>query len=192
MKPVVPTPPCEDVLNAFAVEPTHDHYTLERYLKQYPQYGVELAILSHELSRAVEKPAPLSAADRVVIDGAWLKHAGALSVSPGDLFSTFSVPQLRDLANYLGVPRQIITAFREHKVIVSSIPRQFLARFAAAMNKNVEEVTAALAFSQDASCVRSHKADEKPKFVAPATFEKILIDAGVPADKRTKLMGGEP
>jgi hypothetical protein len=191
MKPIIPAPPCEDVLNAFAVEPNHDHHTLEWYLKEYPQYGVELAVLSHELSRAVEKPAPLSAEDRAAIDAAWLKHAGALSVSPVDLFASFSVPQLRDLAEYLGVPRQIITAFREHKVIVSSIPMQFLARLASAMKKNVEEVSAALAFSQDAGSVRSHKADEKPKSVAPATFEKLLIDAGVPADKRAKLMAGE-
>lgn len=191
MKSVDPKPSCEDVLNAFAVEPKYDRHTLERYLKQYPQYAVEIANLSHELSRTIEAPAPLSAKDRAAIDAAWKKHAKALSVSPIDLFATFSVPQLRDLANHLGVPRQIITAFREHKVIASSIPKQFVARFAAAINRSVEEVTAALAFSQDAGCVRSHKADGKPKTVAPATFEKLLIEAGVPADKRAKLMAGE-
>ena len=192
MKFATPTPSCEDVLNAFAVEPSHERHTLERYLRNYPQYAVELAHLSHALSRTTEAAVELTAKDRAAIDAAWKRHAEILSVSPVDLFASFSVPQLRDIANHLGVPRQIITALREHKVVVSSIPRRFLVRFAAAINKSVEEVSAALALSQDPrSCVRSHKADDKPKVVAPTTFEKLLIEADVPEDKRAKLMTDE-
>src|SRR5271154_1641414 len=98
MKTAIPTPPCEDILNAFAVEPKHDSHTLQRYLNDYPQYAVEIASLSHELSRKVEKSA-LSETDKATIDAAWKRHAMALSVAPVDVFASFSVPQLRELAN---------------------------------------------------------------------------------------------
>ena len=190
MNTTEPTPSCADILNAFAVEPKHDSPTLQRYLKDYPQFAIEIASLSHELSRRTETLA-LSEKDNAAIDAAWKKHAMALSVTPVDVFDSFSVPQLRELANKLGVPRQIIAAFREHKVIVSTIPKLFLVRMAAAINTTVEEVTAALAFSKDPACVRSNKSEERPENVAPVSFEKLLIDANVPPQRRAELMADE-
>ena len=46
-------PSREDVLDAFAVEPNHERNTLERYLRDYPQYAAELVDLSRELSRVI-------------------------------------------------------------------------------------------------------------------------------------------
>ena len=188
MKPATSKLSCEDVLNAFAVEPSHERPILERYLRDYPQYAVELAHLSHELSRAPVKLVQLSAKDRAVIDEAWKQYSSSSPVSSINIFASLSVPQLRDLANHLGVPRQIITAFREHKVIVSSIPRRFLARVATVLNTSTDQITTALTQPLDASCIRSHKADEKPIEATPATFEQLLIDAQVPDDKRAELM----
>jgi hypothetical protein len=183
-------PGCEEVLSAFAVEPKHDSETLRRYLKAYPQYAVEIASLSHELSRNIEK-AVLSEKDMTAIDAAWKKHAMAISVRPDDVFASLPLLKLREVANTLEIPLQVIAAFKEHKVIVASIPKRFLARLSAVINKTVEEVTAALAFAADPACVRSHKSDEKPKAVTPVSFEKLLIDAEVPADKRAVLMADD-
>jgi hypothetical protein len=188
MKPATTKLSCEDVLNAFAVEPNHERPTLERYLRDYPQYAVELAHLSHELSRTAVEPGQLSAKDKAVIEEAWKQYSNAASVSTVNVFTALSVPQLRELANRLGVPRQIITAFREQKVIVASIPRRFLARVATALNTNIDQITASLTLPLQTSCIRSHKADEKPIAGAPATFEQLLIDAQVPNDKRAELM----
>jgi hypothetical protein len=181
----------EDVLHAFAVEPAHDRATLERYLRDYPQYAMELAHLSYELSRTDIEPSSLSAKDRAAIDEAWKFYSGSSAVVTVDIFACLSVPQLRELAKVLGVPRQIITAFRERKVIGSSIPRRFLARVAAALNTTLEQVNAALSLPPHTACVRSHKADEKPVYAGPATFEQLLIDAQVPAEKRAELMGDD-
>src|SRR6266540_1329607 len=127
MKPDASKISCEDVLHVFAMEASHERPTVERYLRDYPQYSIELAHLSHELSRATVETANLSAKDELAIDEAWKVYAS--SAAPGflNVLSSLSVPQLRELANRLAVPRQILTAFREHKVIVSSIPRRFLA-----------------------------------------------------------------
>ena len=127
MKPGISNPSSEDVLNAFAVEPSHDRSTLERYLRDFPQYAIELALLSHELSRSTAKKPRLSAKDRVTIDEAWKRYSSSSTATTVNVFSALSVPQLRELARRLGVPRQIITAFREHRVIASSIPKRFLA-----------------------------------------------------------------
>jgi hypothetical protein len=161
---------------------------LERYLREYPQCALELAHLSHELSRTTIKAAQLSAKDRAAIDRAWKQYSSSVPVSTANIFTDLSVPQLRDLANYLGVPRQIITAFRERRVVVSSIPQRFLARVATALNTGVDQIMAALTLSIEANCVRSYKSDEKPVMVPPATFEQLLIEAQVPADKRAELM----
>lgn len=183
-------PGCEEVLNAFAVEPKHNSETLQRYLKAYPQYALEIASLSHELTRDIKRTV-LSEKDKTAIDAAWKNHAMAISVRPDDVFASLPLLKLREVANTLGIPLQVIAAFKEHKVIVASIPKRFLARLSAAIHKTVEEVTAALAFSEDPTCVRSHKSDEKPKALTPVSFEKLLIDAEVPADKRAMLMADD-
>lgn len=183
-------PPCEEVLRAFAVEPKHDSQTLKRYLKAYPQYAMEIAALSHELGRKIEKTA-LSEKDKAAIDAAWKRHATSISVRPDDVFASLPLLKLREVADTFGFPLQVIAAFKEHKVIVATIPKRFLARLSAAVNKTAEEITAALAFSEIPATVLSHKSDEKPKAVAPVSFEQLLIDAEVPADKRAELMAGD-
>jgi hypothetical protein len=188
MKPDASKISCEDVLHAFALETSHDRPMLERYLRDYSQYAIELAHLSHEISRATSAPAQLSAKDRLAIDEAWKVYSCSSAAGYVNVFSNLSVPQLRDLANRLGVPRQIITAFREHKVVVSSIPRRFLMHVATALNTSLEQIIAALTLPAETSCVRSHKADEKPVEAAPATFERLLIEAQVPESKRAELM----
>jgi hypothetical protein len=191
MKPGTSKLSSEDVLNAFAVEPSHDRSTLERYLREHPQYAVELAHLSHELSRAKVAATDLSEKDRLAIDEAWKQYSSSPTTSTANVFATLSVPQRRDLANLLGVPRQIITAFREHKVIVSSIPKRFLTRVAAALNTSVEQIRVALAAPMEVTCVRSYKSDEKPVEARVTSFERLLIEAQVPADKRAELMAEE-
>ena len=192
MKPTSSRPSCEDVLNAFAVESNPGRQTLERYLKDYPQYAAELADLSRELSRVVaEDTKPLSGKDRTLIDAAWKNHLGAAPSAVTDPFDTLSIDMLREIAHTLDVPRQVITAFRERKVIVDSIPRRFLARFAATMNTKVELLTAALVLPQKHRFAGSYKADGKPEAVPRVTFERLLIDSGVPDNKRAQLMADD-
>jgi len=188
MKPNISKASLEDVLSAFAVEPKHDRSTLERFLQDFPQYAMELVHLSHEVSRAVSENRDLSEEDKTAIKESWKEYLKSLSPTSKNVFVSLTVPQLRELASKLGVPRQIIAAFREQRVIVASIPQRFLARTAEALNSNVDEIRAALTVPLEAAYVKSHKAEEKPVAAPPATFEKLLIEAQVPADKREELM----
>jgi hypothetical protein len=68
----------DDVLDAFAVEPTPGRDTLERYLRHYPQFANELIDLSRELHREVPaETGPESAEDQARIEAAWRRHRDA-------------------------------------------------------------------------------------------------------------------
>jgi hypothetical protein len=179
----------EEVLDAFAVEPTHGRETLARYLREYPQFALELVDLSRELSRAIiEDNEPLSEADASWIDAAWKRHVEAAPPAVSDPFAVLSVNELREVAARLGVPRQVITAFRERRVDMTTVPRPFMSTFAELMKTALEPFIAVLSGPPQASFARSFKSNERPEVAARASFEQILIDAGVSAEKRSSLL----
>jgi len=181
-------PSRESVLDAFAVEREPGRSTLERYLRLYPEYAGELIDLSRELSREIpEDIAPLSATDQALIDAAWLQHAKAMPAAPVDPFAALTVDDWRAVAKRLDVPRQVVTALRERRVSLVSIPRGFLARLAEAMCSSVEQLEASWRLAQ-LSGVRSYKADSKPVIGEQVSFKQVLIDAGVPPERRARLM----
>jgi hypothetical protein len=189
MSPAVRQPSREDVLDAFAVEPNPGRKTLERYLRDYPSYASELVDLSRELSGNIcDYEVSLSAEDQALIESAWQRHVDAAPKVVSDPFAALSVTELRQVAKQLDVPRQIITAFRERRVIVSSVPRRFLGRLAEAVNSTADIVVATLTLQPGPALARTYKSDSKPAANAAVTFERLLIDAGVPEEKRALLM----
>lgn len=189
MSPVVRRPSREDVLDAFAVEPDRNRETLERYLCSYPDFAGELIDLSREFAReSCEDEAPLSAEDQAMVDAAWLRHAEAAPKVVPDPFAALSTAELRDIAKRLDVPRQVVTAFREHRVILSSVPRGFLDRLASAVSSSTDQLLATLSLRPAPTLARSYKAVGKPGAGGAVSFERLLIDAGVPEDERALLM----
>jgi hypothetical protein len=175
------------VLDAFAVEGEPGRSTLERYLRLYPEYAGELVDLSRELSREVcSDTAPLSAADQALIGGAWKQHAAAMPAATVDPFASLTVDGWRAVAQRLDVPRQVVTALRERRVSRVSIPRRFFGRLAEAVNSSVAQLELSWGSAQLAA--RSYKADAKPTVGEQVTLERVLIDAGVPAEKRARLL----
>lgn len=192
MTPPDSSPTCDDVLNAFAVEANHDRPTLERYLRDYPQYAAELVDLSQELARDLPvSTVPLSGEDQSMIDSAWERHIGRVS-DPGDPFASLTLIQWRAAANELGVPRQILSAFRERKVIATSVPRSFLERLAATMNTTVDWWRDALALLlMLVPAFRQYKADARPAVDHQVTFERLLADAQITGEQRSFLLAEE-
>lgn len=188
MSPAGARPSRESVLDAFAVESEPGRSTLEHYLRLYPEYAGELIDLSREFSReACDDVAPLSIADRALIETAWLQHATASPAAMADPFAALTVDDWRAVAKGLDVPRQVVTALRERRVSLPSIPRRFLQRFAEAVSSTVAQLDASWGPGQLVAA-RSYKADGKPSAGEQVTFEQVLIDAGVPADKRARLL----
>ncbi len=184
-------PTLEEVLDAYAVEATHDRATLESYLRDFPQFAEELVDLSREVSRVGEyDESPLSATEEALIEKAWQNHARPVARSAGkdDPLANLSVPQLREVAHQLGVPRQVITAFRERRVKLESVPKSFLAAFARALGCTVDLLSSVVSAPSGPGLSRSYKADIKPNAGEAISFEKLLIDAGVSEAKRTELL----
>lgn len=179
----------EDVLYAFAVESDLGHDILEQYLRNYPQYAAELIDLSRELSREVcEDETPLSTEDQALVDRAWQRYTDAVSQATTNPLKSLSIEEQRHIARQLDVPRQVITAFREHQVKVESVPIPFLKKLATAINSTVEILREILAVSPEQGLARSYKANDSPTISSPVSFEQLLIEAGVPAEKRALLL----
>ena len=192
MSPVDGRPSREDVLDAFSVEPRSDRETLERYLRSYPDYAEDLVDLAQELSRDLrEDEAPLSVEDRTLIDAAWRRYSADSTKDVADPLVALSTAALREVARRLDVPRQIVAAFRERRVILASVPKPFLARLAQAVNSSVDKLAALWSEATPTpAAARSYKAEVKPIAAEPVSFEQLLIDAGVPEDRRAELMAG--
>ena len=186
MSPAAHQPSKEDVLDAFAVERDWGRETLERYLRAYPQFAAELIDLSRELAREIpDSDTTLSTADQAIIDTAWQHHAKPAAADP---LARLSTQELRNVAKRLDVPRQVITAFRERRVILSTVPRSFLACFAEAVNSSIELLVETLSSQSSSGLARSYKADGKPGGEEAVSFERVLTDAGVPDERRVRLM----
>lgn len=184
--------PCEDVLDAFAMEPNSGDDILEGYLRDYPEYTAELIELSYELSRELcEDEMPLSEKDQALIDRAWQRHVEAAPAATVDPLADLSVERRCEIAQHLNVPRQVITAFREHRIEPTSAPFPFLERLATALDSTVEILMNALRLPPASDLTRSYKADSRPEAQTQVTFEQILIEAGVSPDRRSQLMKGE-
>jgi hypothetical protein len=189
MKRQAAKPTREEVLDAFAVEPDAGRATLERYVRDYPAFAAGLVDLSRERSRFVrENKEALTVEDETKINEAWKKHVQSAQKVVADPLAALSVEKLRAIAARLDVPRQIVTAFRERRVDVSSVPPRFLARFAEAVGSSLEALTNALTTSSKPSLARSYKAAERPRAAAVVTFEQLLIEAGVSEQKLARLM----
>ncbi len=185
-------PPLEDVLDAYAVEQDTGSGTLKKYIRSYPEYAGDLVDLSRELSKfIVENDEPLSTKDAVRIDEAWERHVAEAPMPVTDLLATLSVAELRSVAERLGVPRQVLAAFRERRVEIASVPQLFLKRFAAVLNSSVERLIASFTLASSPALARSYKANTKPVVHALATFEQLLIDAGLSNEQRAALMAND-
>jgi hypothetical protein len=181
-------PSLESVLDGFAVEREHDAPTLERYLELYPEYAGDLVDLSRELSReACDDTSPLSDTDQALINAAWARYAAPQHAATADPFAALTVNDLRAVAQRLDVPRQVVTALRERRISLVSIPRQLLGRLAEAVNCSVTQLELFWGGPQLAT-LRTYKADGKPNVGEQVTLEQVLIDAGVPAEQRARLL----
>lgn len=180
----------EDVLDAFAVESDTGPETLARYLREYPQFARELIDLGRELGRDIcEDEAPLAERERAMIDEAWRRHAAAAPRAvAADPFAAVSAADMREAARQLDVPRQVVTAFRERRVLVATVPGRFLRGLADALHSTVDHLVASLSAPTSPALARSYKADEKPTAPAAVSFEQILIEAGVSPDQRATLL----
>lgn len=150
-------------------------------------------VFDQYLQEAGEDGSELERRATDAIGAALARHeSAAASGSPApalqDKLAALSVPQQRAVASQLGVPRSVVTAFRERRVVPTTVPNPFLSKLASAIGMLADEVRALLAAPLAPEAAHQHKSDEKPQAPIQAAFEQLLIDSGVPPERRAELL----
>ena len=179
----------EEVLDSFAMEMDPDGDVLGRYLTDYPQFAEELVDLSHEIFRVgLVQDRALTDEDNSRISSAWSVIQASIGRPPADPLTSLSASAMGGLSEALHVPRQVILAFREKRIVASSVPRRFLERMATLLDASVQSLIESLAGPQQ-MLARSHKADDKPAATGEKqAFEEVLREARVPEEEIASLL----
>ncbi len=181
----------QNVLLAFAVEPHHDRATLERYLKLYPQYAVDLVDLLSELRQSSPLRADIRE-DEAAAKRAWDEFAGTVPRAEGtpslaDPFAAFRGVAFANLAQALRVPRSVLIALRDRLVIAASIPTPFFARLVRATRSTADEFLRYLELPPVIAPAASYKSDQKPEAPAKVRFDLLLDNSGVTAEQKEDI-----
>jgi hypothetical protein len=181
--------PLEEVLLAFSVEPFHDRTTLERYLKDYPQFAEDLVDMSHEL-RIGGGGVSDTVEDEATFQRALKQFVSATARVPGTAanpFDAFRGPAFAQLADTLRVPRSILIAFRDRLVIESSVPSAFAARVARSARTTVADLMAHLQQPPVLAATANYKADQKPSASGKVTLDALLDASGVTPEQKADI-----
>lgn len=152
-------------------------------------------VFDEYLKEAGEDSDELTCRASNAIGAALARHAQAqgtadMTAPPAreDKLAGLSVPQQREVAKRLGVPRNVLTGFRERRVVVESVPRLFLSKLAVEIGAAIDELLTVLAEPLEVAPAHQHKADDKPQEHLQCTFEQLLVDGGVSPEKRAELL----
>lgn len=178
------------VLDLFAVAYRGSSEALAEFLAKYPGYAEALIDYAHELNlqRACAGERSITPEDELWIDAQVSRISAARSVV-ADPFAAWQTSQYVEARKALGVPSAVLTAFRDRLVSVASVPLPFLDRLARLLRVGMADLVAFLEGSPRLTGNAVYKADAAPE--APAekvSFESILAQAGVPADKVSALL----
>jgi hypothetical protein len=182
----------DEVLEAFSLEADAGTQTLQRYLREYPQFSDELIDLSNEIFQfSLVEEGELFDTDRARMESALTQFRSVASRVAQAALERLAPERQRELAQALGVPRQVILAFVERGVIANTVPRRFLARMAEGLRISVRDMVAHLS-QPPRQTVRYAKADDKPQEAGQVSFEQLLRDAGVSEEQTAELLRDEP
>ncbi|MCY1221444.1 hypothetical protein D9M68_209990 [compost metagenome] len=179
----------DDVLRAFAMDFGEGPAVLSRYLTDFPQYSVDLVDLSRELTR-----------NEVVEEE--LTEEDALDIRRGlDRFRSkqnrnVEIPDLQpkaflDAAKQLNLPLQVMMAFRERRVELVSVPLRFRSALADALRTTRALLENFLALPPQVAAARANKSSVKPVAAEKVSFERVLRDAAVSAERISELIDTE-
>lgn len=182
-------PELEDVLEAFMLDAAEEG-ALVRYLGDYPQYRAQLLDLAHEMARPVpDELPPLDQPCREAVARGWEKLSAGWPAGERNLFAELAPADYGRVARELSVPRQLLAAIREGRVIASTIPRRFMGELARALRGTVDELVSSIGAGPQLA--RSYKSEQRPAKNEPVSFEQALIEARVPEGERERLLADD-
>lgn len=182
----------EQILDAFAAEPSHDRDTLEVYMSKYPELRLrflELAAETREVAGAarvatesIEDPG-LEAAWSLVTS--YTPEAASKTANP---FEPFTRKKFVELCDGLGLPRGFVVAIRDKRVQLASIPERFLEAAARLLNSRIEDLRAYLSGSPQVISTAEFKASKKPVAFEQITFLQLIEDTELSSEQKATAL----
>ena len=168
----------EEVLLAFSVEPTHDGNTLQRYLKEYPEYSAALVACSIELMVAPTRSDEGVSASETAVDRAWQRFQSAINAPDGTIltnpFAKLNPTAFRSLAKQLDVTNLLLVRLRDRAVDAATIPRRFVEKLATELGATADAVMAYLSSPPGMVSNHSFRSIGKPTVTAQISFEHAI------------------
>ena len=182
----------EAVLESFLLEDEVDAGTFQRYLQQYPEFATELTDLAREISCISDYPNyATSEGDDLLLAQAWSTHANATPAAKADPLALLQPKDLNKLASALQLPRQVLAALRERRVIVASMSAKFLEALAKELACTVSVLKETLSSQIPRELAGSNKSDVKPQVAKKVDFARVLQDAGVEPSRVADLVAAD-
>ena len=180
------SPTEDDVLDAFAMELDHDRATLDGYLRDHPAHASALVALSFELSRSDFGDRDLSDGEEALVEKAWERRRGAGRTGATNPVAALTPRERQALARDLGIRTQVISLFREGRIVVETVPERFLARLGERLSVALDALRAGLAVPGPA-VAQSFKSDAPPEAGNLVSFEQALKESGATEDEIAAL-----
>jgi hypothetical protein len=187
----------DEVLYAFSVEPNKDSVTLEKYLREYPQYKEELIDLSIEIfANPNQDFSPVSEGDSKEAELVWERFQSSLttettvsgSSSVKNPLLNLDRSRFRALAKKLGVNSLFLTMLRDRTIKVSTIPTQLIGILAKELDVSSDVMRNALVGEPTVSSSVRFKADGKPTATEQVSFDEALDSCSLSDSQKEKLM----
>ncbi len=186
----------DEVLYAFSVESNKDSVTLEKYLREYPQYREELIDLSIEIFATPNQDFSLiSEGDSKEAELVWERFQSSLaatttisgSSSVKNPLLNLDRSRFRALAKKLGVNSFFLTMLRDREIKVSTIPIQLIGILAKELDVSSDVMRNALVGEPTVSSAVRFKAEGKPSATKQVSFDEALDSCGLSDSQKEKL-----
>lgn len=168
----------EEIILAFSVEPTHDRKTLERYLREYPEYTDALVECSIELMVGATRSDSTEIASEIAVDQAWQRFQTIMN-QPNDTvvmnpFAKLNSTDFKTLAKRLDINNLLLVRLRDRAIDVATIPQRFVQKLATELGATEDAVSTYL--SSPPGIVSSHnfKSAVKPAVTTQISFEQAI------------------
>lgn len=168
----------EEVLLAFAVEPTHDRKMLEHYLSEYPEHAKALVDCSIELMLDAKRSDEIPVTSEGAVDRAWQRFQTTVSLADNALvinpFAKLNPTAFKSLATKLDINNLLLIRLRDRAIEAATIPRRFVQRLATELGANADAVMAYLRSSPAMVSGHSFRSTTKPAVIEQISFETAV------------------
>jgi hypothetical protein len=168
----------EEVLLAFSVEPTHDHKTLEQYLREYPEHAKALVTCSIELMVGATRGDEVAVTSEGSVDRAWRRFQTVVSQSDDVLvknpFATLNPTAFRSLATKLNITNLLLIRLRDRAIVAATIPRRFVQGLATELGATAEAVMGYLQSPPAMVSGHSFRSAVKPAVTEQISFAEAI------------------